>query len=235
MSRRMFDAYNPANLKGNPPGIGLLDMLAAYINGVDTANNWAQVRELFPSNQILSITTDGDPLAVADMCDCENGDYTLQKAVQWAVMMQKWHLPDAPTIYGSRATYAEIVPMFTRVGLVLGQSVTFALSTLDGSIPSLPGVVAVQFRNFNNLFDAWVVTDDSWHSEPEVQVHRKGRFQKMFLVQCAGVVWLVGTDNSRVEVQDPQDGSSIATALGITGAIPTVSAAQLAVWPVKVA
>lgn len=55
---------------------------------------------------------------------------------------------------------------------------------------------------------------------------------RMFLVSCNGTIWLVGTDNSRVEIVDTNE--PIAAAIGATQVFP-VSAEQLAKWPVKTA
>jgi Putative peptidoglycan binding domain len=149
MTRTMYDSLN--NIEQIPwkPG----DLIMAYVNGAlpASANNYNLAKTTWPEAQILSITTNGDVGAFADICDCETGDYTPQKAAMWRANNR------GKTIYVNRSNW-QIVKSLIPISL----PTYYIVATLDGTT-DIPGSVAVQYTG-NGLYDTSIVTDDTWFS-----------------------------------------------------------------------
>jgi hypothetical protein len=111
MTLTMADSIYPANL---PAGY---DAYLGYVDG-----NWptiTQVRAMFPSSYILSLTVLGGA-AVADGCDCEPGDLSPQSAATWAA--GRIAAGQAlPVIYASASSMAAVLAALTGTGLARGQ------------------------------------------------------------------------------------------------------------------
>lgn len=147
MTRLMYDSLY--NLKSIPwkPG----DLIMAYINGAISSGNYAEARVLFPEAQILSITTNGNPLAKANICDCETGDYTPQAAAAWVTQ------GSGSTIYASLNTWPAVRRLINPA-----IPVNWLATTLNGNT-NVPGSVGVQYLD-TGLYDITLVTDDNWFS-----------------------------------------------------------------------
>lgn len=147
MTRTMYDSlYNLSSIPWQPG-----NLIMAYINGVVSAGNYAEAMALFPKAQILSVTTNGDPNALAEICDCETGDYTPQRAAAWRVA------GSGSTIYASRYTWPIV-----RSLIPASLPTSWLATTLDGTT-DVPGSVGVQYTD-TGLYDISIITDDTWFS-----------------------------------------------------------------------
>lgn len=135
------------------------DLLAAYINGIDTSHNYADACARFPSriSDIKTITVDGS-LTEADICDCENGDYNITSAANWI----HWRIQNGvrPTLYANRTTYPAVVASLNSAYNLGAKDFDWWASTLDGT-QNVPGAVAVQYFD-NGSVDFSIVWEDSW-------------------------------------------------------------------------
>jgi len=157
MTRTMYDSTQPHLL----PKDG--DLYAGYINGMYTAGNYDEVKQLFPNKEVLSITTNGNPTVIANIADVENWDYGPPAGAQWAANMAK--TGRRPTLYCSRSTYTALVPELAKQGLQFGTHVDCWLATLDGTTTSnLVGVVAIQHTDTGS-YDVTTVLNDFWYPE----------------------------------------------------------------------
>ena len=157
MTRKMYDSlYHVDQIPTD------FDLLMAYVNGALPASsgNYAAMRARFPDAHIVSVTTNGDEEAVADVCDCENGDYTPAKTARWSKNMIA--LGRRPTAYSDRATRPALVVQLHALGLALITDVDWLVSTLDGTM-TVAGAVGVQYSNNGGFYDTTVVYDDAWH------------------------------------------------------------------------
>lgn len=154
MPRTAFDSVNVAKL---PVGTHYL----AYINGKYTSSNFAEVRARFPTAIIYRVTVDGS-MTIAELIDCENGDYSPARAAETA----KWQISQGfrPTIYANRITKSLVDTELAFFNLSFGKDVDWFASTLDGTT-DVPGSVAVQFTDNGGAFDTSTITDDAWHPD----------------------------------------------------------------------
>lgn len=166
-NRVMLDAYTPKNLIGK---VGPSTILAAYINGANTSGNMAEMKAIFPDNQYVPISTDGDLTVVAAVADCETGDYTPASGARWArnmVNLGPAYPYGFPTLYCGRDNYPRLVQAMLPLAIHFGVAVDCWLSTLDGTqeVPAgFVGVVAIQWTNHLGAYDESVVIDPDWQT-----------------------------------------------------------------------
>lgn len=162
--RMMMDAYNPNAI----PKVGW-NLLAGYMNGINTSQNYAQLRARFPDAEIASISTNNDPYAKADVADCERFDYTPQGLADWLVNQHAEGI--RPTGYASRSDWPVVVAIIES-RKVPRSEVDWWATTLDGNKGSLirctDGLfytcVACQYGQIlGGTVDVSEVYDDAWH------------------------------------------------------------------------
>lgn len=158
MTRRLADTTTPARA---PSGF---DLYAGYSNGALIAPSYPGLVARFGPGRVFSISTNGNPTAVADIYDFENGDYTPSQAP--AVRRNN----PTSAFYSSRSDWDDIAGELARAGLALPR---WWAATLDGTQHVL-GAAAVQFADRGD-YDESVIYDDTWqpqgaHMDPVVDV-----------------------------------------------------------------
>lgn len=155
--RIMYDSVTPADI----PLTGST-MIGCYTDG--SFENVVAAAQRFPGKQLVTIDVNGsNPKAM--VLDYEPGDVqNPATAVQWAkdslAAGNKY-----PTVYSDRSDYATVRAACISAGLVPGETVWFWIATLDMTwtqYQNVTGVAAVQYQDYEGLYDVSVVLADNW-------------------------------------------------------------------------
>jgi hypothetical protein len=160
MTRTMFD-FTGANLGRIPAGASIY---ASYGNGKYAVDEEEFARQ-FPDAIRLLIDVLGTAADRCQIADVEQGDLTIATAIQWIQSYKVLHGKPG-TVYGSRDTMDALVPAASGAGQLAGFDYHIWLATLDGSDPQRPGVIGVQDKTVDNLYDHSVIYDDNWYPGP---------------------------------------------------------------------
>ena len=188
------------------------DIIAAYINGTRTWDNYNAAKLRFPNSQILSITVNGDPTYIADICDCEEFDYTVTNCAQWVNNMI--NLGRRPTVYCSRSTRVAVVASLNSAYGIKVDQVDWWIATLDGT-QEVDGAVAVQYLD-DGAIDWSIVWDDAWHPSlvpiPPVPIPKEIDLSEFVAHTVDGVQYHVTVGNGKskaIMIDTPDTGSAL--------------------------
>lgn len=132
----MFDAITPANIPADAVEV------AGYVDGkfVWSDADWARFTLATLKLRITAIPMNLD----ADVCDCENGDYTPSQAAQWA--KGRLTLGKRPIIYCNLSTWNTVKWELSLAGISVGQ-VDFWIAHYTQVEHLEPGSAATQYAD----------------------------------------------------------------------------------------
>jgi hypothetical protein len=161
MTRIMRDSINASSIP--PTG---MQLVAGYANG--QISEWSPAGWDRFADDIPRVIIDVNGTALyADVLDVENGDATVETAVNW--VKKKLVVPHdfLPIIYCNRSTLTPLFNAMQAAGYRIMHHFLIWIGTLDGtkSVPDMTGVVAVQYQTVTGPginYDESIVYDDAW-------------------------------------------------------------------------
>jgi hypothetical protein len=157
----MYDSTTASDLPAGAP------MLLAYVDGIDTHNNYNEVRALHPNALIVKCTVTGGTLD-AQVGDIESGDMTPQSGAGWA--HRKVAAGQHPTLYMNESTWPAVKAAVHAVGL--DGKVSYLVAHYDDR-PVIPaGAIGKQYIDHGphgEHYDVSIVADYWPGVDPVVQ------------------------------------------------------------------
>lgn len=149
MTPILFDAVTPGNIPATATEV------AGYVDGKYkwSAADWARFTLATVRWRITAIPMNTD----ADVCDCENGDYSPTQAAMWAKAVIQ--LGRRPIIYCSESIWNQVQWQLSLLG-ISGAAVDWWIAAYNNSptlVPGIPNEVAHQFEDAGP-YDESVVT-----------------------------------------------------------------------------